>query len=391
MIAFTFPGQGSQQPAMGAPWTDHPSWELITEASSVSGRDVAHLLLDAGADELTETRNAQLAVFSLSLVILDAVERLGVVPARLAGHSLGEYTALTASGALAFEEGIRLVVERGSAMQSAAEENPGTMAAVLGLDDDQVEIACMGTEGDVWVANFNAPGNVVIAGACDAVERAGLVAKRLGATESVELQVSGAFHTPFMAPARDRLRKALSEADLRDPDIPVMANLDAMPHVDAADWEGLLGAQLCSPVRWRQTLHNLADQGVTQFVEIGPGAQLTSMVKSTEKQAAHLSVDVPDDLDRLLAALAGHADSEGNTDEGEQIFMAERMIVSPSAGVFTPLNGIGPGDVVDVGEVVGTVGDVEVRSPFGGSVMGLLAMSGERVQISQPIAWLRTA
>jgi [acyl-carrier-protein] S-malonyltransferase len=265
------------------------------------------------------------------------------------------------------------------------------MAAVLGLDDDQVEIACMGTEGDVWVANFNAPGNVVIAGACDAVERAGLVAKRLGATESVELQVSGAFHTPFMAPARDRLRKALSEADLRDPDIPVMANLDAMPHVDAADWEGLLGAQLCSPVRWRQTLHNLADQGVTQFVEIGPGAQLTSMVKSTEKQAAHLSVDVPDDLDRLLAARAGHADSEGNTDEGEQIFMAERMIVSPSAGVFTPLHGIGPGDVVDVGEVVGTVGDVEVRSPFGGSVMGLLAMSGERVQISQPIAWLRTA
>src|SRR5215510_8552077 len=138
MIVFTFPGQGSQRPGMGAPWRDHPSWELVVEASDLAGRDLAHLLLDAGPDELTAIRNSQLATFVLSLVVLDAVERLGVTPARLAGHSLGEYTALVAAGALGFEDGVRLVAERGEAMQAAAEEREGTMAAVLGLDDDQV-------------------------------------------------------------------------------------------------------------------------------------------------------------------------------------------------------------------------------------------------------------
>src|SRR3954470_16917017 len=139
MLAFTFPGQGSQKPGMGAPWVDHESWELVGEASTIAGRDIGRLLLEADAEELRQTRNAQLTTFVLSLVVLDAVERVGVSPGRAAGHSLGEYTALTATGVLSFEEGVRRVVARGEAMAVAAEDTPGAMSAVLGLDDDDCD------------------------------------------------------------------------------------------------------------------------------------------------------------------------------------------------------------------------------------------------------------
>ena len=146
MLAFTFPGQGSQRPGMGRPWADHDSWELVAEASEVAERDVAYLLLDADADELRDTRNAQLTTFVSSLMVLDAVERVGIEPSFCAGHSLGEYTALIATGALGFDEGVRLVSERADAMHQAGNDNVGTMAAVLGLDDDQVEVACRRAE-----------------------------------------------------------------------------------------------------------------------------------------------------------------------------------------------------------------------------------------------------
>ncbi len=217
MIAFTFPGQGSQKPGMGSAWLDHPSWELVEEAETAAGRDLRHLLLEADADELKATHNAQLVTFVTSLVILDAVERLGVEPGVVAGHSLGEYAALVASGALAFDEGVRLVVARGEAMAEAAQANPGTMGAVIGLDDDKVELACSRIDEDVWVANYNAPGQVVVAGSAAGVAAAGAAAKELGAKKVLPMAVSGAFHTPYMAPARDRLRQALAEADLRAP------------------------------------------------------------------------------------------------------------------------------------------------------------------------------
>ena len=390
MIAFTFPGQGSQRPGMGEPWQEHPSWELVAEASDAAGRDLEHLLLNADADELRLTRNAQLATFVLSLVVLDAVERLGVEPARLAGHSLGEYTALTASGALDFEDGVRLVAERGEAMQVAAEERPGTMAAVLGLDDDEAEIACARAGGDVWVANFNAQGQVVIAGDPDAVRAAGDVAKELGAKRVLAVAVSGAFHTPFMAAARDRLKKALAELDLRDLEIPVVANVDARPHVDHRDWASLLAAQLCSPVRWRQTLHHLAADGVTTLLELGPGTALTGMAKRTLDGSRTVSVGAPGDLDGLLATLAGQPAS-ATLQEGEHLFMVERMIVSPAAGIFTATTPLEPGGTVEVGQVVGEVGGTEVRSPFAGRLEAFLAAEGERVMVREPIAWLRTA
>jgi [acyl-carrier-protein] S-malonyltransferase len=391
MIVFTFPGQGSQKPGMGEAWREHPSWELVDEASSVAGRDLAALLLHADADELKRTDNAQVATFLTSLVVLDAVERVGVEPAAAAGHSLGEYTALVASGALSLDDGIRLVAERGDAMRVAATDRTGTMAAVLGLDDGDVEIVCARVDGDVWVANYNAPGQVVIAGAPEAVAEAADVAKGMGAKKVMPMAVSGAFHTPFMSPARERLRKAIANAELRDPDIAVYANVDALAHPAGDEWGGLLGAQLCSPVRWRQTLHNLADDGATVFVELGPGNVLTGMAKRTVSGATTLSVQVPDDLDKLLATLAAPSAASAGVHEGEHLFATERLVVSPAAGVFTPAEDVEAGTAVDPGAVLGRVGDHDVRSPFAGTVMGMLAVEGERVTTSQPIAWLVVA
>jgi [acyl-carrier-protein] S-malonyltransferase len=391
MIVFTYPGQGSQKPGMGEPWHDHPSWELVAEASEAAGRDVEALLLSADADELKQTRNAQLSTFVLSMVVLDAITRVGVDAAGHAGHSLGEYSALTASGALDFADAVRLVAERGEAMQVAAEDREGTMAAVLGLDDEQVEIACARVGGDVWVANYNAPGQVVVAGAPDAVQEAGRIAKELGGKRLMPLPVSGAFHTPFMAPARDRLRKAIDQIEIRSPQGVVVANVDAAPHDDTDDWQGLLNAQLCSPVRWRQTLHTLADLGFSTFVEVGPGTVLTSMAKRTITQARTLSVGTADELDRMLETLAGPPAASVGQIEGEHLYVRERIIVSPGAGVFRPERGLEPGSRLDAGQVVGHVGSLEVRSPFAGQLMGYLAVETERVTSSEPIAWLTTA
>jgi [acyl-carrier-protein] S-malonyltransferase len=388
-IAFLFPGQGAQKPGMGEPWVEHESWELVDEASEAAGRDVARLLLHADADELTQTRNSQLATYVLSLVALDAVERLGLEPSAVAGHSLGEYTALTAAGGVSYAEGVRLVVERGEAMQVAAEERTGTMAAVLGLDDDKVEIACDRAAADVWAANFNAPGNVVIAGDPEAIDAAGTIAKELGAKRVMPIAVGGAFHTPFMAPARDRLKKALSEVTLLELDVPVVANIDATGHDKSSEWPGLLIAQLCSPVRWRQGLHTLEESGVRTFVEVGPGTILTGTVKRTLDGATAVSITTPNDLDTLLERIEGEAGAGHH--EGEHLFMTERVVVSPAAGLFEPAADLGAGRTIAAGDLIGTVGDAEVRSPFAGRIEGVLAHLGERVMSRQPIAWLRTA
>jgi len=389
MLAFTFPGQGSQRPGMGRPWVDHDSWELVDEASEVAGRDVGALLLDADADELRDTRNAQLTTFVSSLMVLDAVERLGIEASVCAGHSLGEYTALAATGALGFDEGVVLVSERAAAMHDAGAAHVGTMAAVLGLDDDQVEVACNLADADVWVANFNAPGQVVIAGEPPGVEKAGAHAKELGAKRIMPLQVSGAFHTTFMSPARDRLRDALAVADIRDADIPVVSNVDAKPHDRGAEWGALLSAQLSSPVRWKHCLQTMSTQGVTDFAELGPGGVLTGMAKRSVDGARTISVATPDDLDKLLTWIAGETAPPTSDLEGEHLFVAERVVVSPSAGIFTPAP-IEPGAVIEVGTVLGQVGEHEVRSPFQGALQNYIAVDTERVTSRQPIAWLRT-
>ena len=390
MLAFTFPGQGSQRPGMGRPWQGHESWELIEEASDVAGRDVAALLLDADAEELRDTRNAQLTTFVSSLMVLDAVERLGIEPSFCAGHSLGEYTALVATGALSFDDGVRLVVERADAMHEAGLAAPGTMAAVLGLDDDDVEIACRRADSDVWVANFNAPGQIVIAGSPGGVAKASDIAKELGAKRVMPLQVSGAFHTPFMTAARDRLRVAITAASPRDTEVPVVSNVDALLHATGDEWSSLLSAQLSNPVRWKHCLLTLAAEGVTGFVELGPGGVLTGMAKRTVENSRTISVATPDELDKLIEWVDASAPITAGQIEGEHLFAIERLVVSPAAGVFTPIGDVTNGMLIEVGRVLGHVGDHEVRSPFAGVVQSYIAVEGERVTSRQPIAWLRT-
>ena len=276
-------------------------------------------------------------------------------------------------------------------MHDAGLEHHGTMSAVLGLDDDQVEVACRLADDEVWVANFNAPGQVVIAGSEDGVRQASEHAKQLGAKQVMPLPVSGAFHTPYMAPARDRLRKAIAEAAPRDTDVPVVSNVDALPHHHGGEWSSLLSAQLSSPVRWKHCLLTLSDKGVTDFAELGPGGVLTGMAKRTVTDARAVSLAVPDDLDRLLELVGGQpAHAPRRALQGEHLFATERLVVSPAAGVFSHPGTLHEGAHIETGEVLGRVGSHDVRSPFSGVLQSYLAMEGERVTIRQPIAWLRT-
>ncbi len=375
---------------MGRPWRDHESWELVDEASAIAERDVGRLLLDADADELKDTRNAQLTTFVSSLMVLDAVERLGIEPSICAGHSLGEYTALTANGALGFDDGVRLVIERGDAMHDAGQASPGAMSAVLGLDDDLVEVACRRADDNVWVANFNAPGQVVIAGSPTGIEKATKHAKELGAKKVMPLPVSGAFHTPFMNAARDRLRVALAAAKPRDADVPIVSNVDALVHKSGDDWASLLSAQLCSPVRWKHVLLELEKQSIAGYVELGPGGVLSGMVKRTIDGARVISVSTPDELDSLLEFVSQVSPPKTDVQEGEHLFVVERLVVSPAAGVFAKQATIVDGARIDVGTLLGHVGEVEVRSPFAGILQSFIAHEGERLAMREPVAWLRT-
>ena len=323
-------------------------------------------------------------------MVLDAVERLGVEPSFCAGHSLGEYTALTATGALGFDDGVRLVVERAEAMHEAGQNNPGTMSAILGLDDELVEVACRRADSDVWVANFNAPGQIVIAGSAEGVARAVEIAKELGAKKAMPLPVSGAFHTPFMTPARERLREAIAAAKPRDTEVPVVSNVDAIGHDHGDDWASLLSAQLCSPVRWKQCLLTLADYGVTGFAELGPGGVLTGMAKRTLEGARTISVATPDELDKFIEWVNNAAPTGLQQHEGEHLFAVERLVVSPASGVFTPIATIQAGDRISIGQSLGSIGDIPVVSVFEGILQSFIAVEGERVTLRQPIAWLRT-
>ena len=285
---------------MGAPWTAHPAWAVVDRISEATGRDVAALLTEADADTLKATRNAQLAAFALSLVTLYAARASGLeyVPVTaVAGHSLGEYTALVAAEAIPAEAAARLVAARGDAMQAAADAAPGTMAAVLGLDPELVAKACQGVEG-AWPANDNAPGQVVIAGTADGVQRAGEAAQELGAKRVMGLAVGGAFHSPLMAPAQTKLDAALSEAHFHDATVDVVANVDARAHRDG--FADLLSRQLVSPVRWRESLRTLDAIGVTHFLELGPGTELSGMVKRTVDGALRGNVATPEDLEKLM-------------------------------------------------------------------------------------------
>ncbi len=413
MLAFTFPGQGSQRFQMGAAWVDHPSWEVVTEASNASGVDIAYLLTEAPIAELTLTFNAQLATLTQSLVVLDAIERLGFSPGACAGHSLGEYSSLIASGAIEFSEGLRLAVARGHAMATAAASTRGTMAALIGISDSDAQAACYRAESDVWVANYNAPGQVVIGGTFEGVEKACEVATKLGVKRVIRLQVSGAFHTPLMLGARAELRDALAQVSFQTPEVPVVSNVDGHFHDDRDEWPALLSAQLCSPVRWYQGVETLIGFGATTLVEVGPGGVLSGLARRIAPELHTLSVATPDDLDTLMDVIAPikTVAMDPNVHHGEHLYISERVVVSPSTGIFSPEEslhapgaGLLPGTggmtagMVDtdardahlnVGDLVGRVGVADVRTPFEGVLVRWLATAGERVQEGQPLLWLK--
>jgi [acyl-carrier-protein] S-malonyltransferase len=293
--AVMFPGQGSQKVAMGAAWVGTPSWEVVNAVSDVLHRDVASLLLEADATTLQATRNAQVAAFALGLVGLDAARRAGLTWDVAAGHSLGEYTALVAAGVLSVEEATRLVGERAEAMQSAADGSPGTMAAILALDAEAVAECCAEAPGAAWMANDNAPGQIVVAGTHEGVTVASAAAKERGG-KVLPLAVGGAFHTPLMSPAQERLDLALGTAPFADATAAVIANVDASVHRSGHDFRALLSAQLCSPVRWREGTIRMQEVGVTRVVELGPGGVLSGMVKRTAPSLSRVSAGTPDEV-----------------------------------------------------------------------------------------------
>lgn len=293
-VALVFPGQGSQRPGMGAPWVGSPGWELVEQASAVLGRDAGALLLYADAEQLRSTREAQVSTFLTSLLVWRALPDLDI--AVVAGHSLGEFSALVAAGVLSPQDGLGLVAERGAAMQAAADARPGTMAAVLGLDDDIVLEVLDGIE-NAWPANFNAPSHVVVSGTADGVAAAGEALKAAGARRVLPLPVGGAFHTPLMEPARQRLDAALHRATYRAPEVPVLSAVSATPYDrPVAD---VLSAQLTAPVLWRQTVEALAAYDVDTVVEVGPGGVLTGLAKRCLPGVRAVSVSTPEELEQL--------------------------------------------------------------------------------------------
>lgn len=290
--AFVFPGQGSQRPGMGAPWVGSAYWSLVDDAGDLLGRDVGRLLLEAGAEELRATREAQITTFLMSLLVWEALHDLPDVTV-VAGHSLGDFTALVVAGVLTSDDGLMLVGARGSAMQVAIDAAPGTMAAVLGLEDEEVTEVLAGLD-DIWPASYNAPSHVVVSGTVTGVVAGAAALKAAGARRVLPLPVGGAFHTPLMAPARARLDTALREVTFAHPAVPVLAGVTAAPYDE--DPAVLLSAQLTAPVRWRQVLEALPSYGVDRVVELGPGGVLAGLTKRTLPGVRVVSVASPADL-----------------------------------------------------------------------------------------------
>ncbi|MHA7773256.1 ACP S-malonyltransferase [Roseibium sp. M-1] len=312
-IAFTFPGQGSQSVGMGKALADaFPEAKAVfDEVDAALGQKLSDIMWNGPEDALTLTANAQPALMAVSLATMRVLEARGFdlssSAAFVAGHSLGEYSALAAAGSFDVGTAARLLRARGDAMQNAVPVGQGAMAALLGLDFDvAVEVAEAAAQGEVCqAANDNAPGQVVVSGHLAAVERAVEIAKAKGARRAVMLPVSAPFHCSLMAPAADKMAEALASADIRSPAVPLVANVLARPITDADEIRARLVEQVTGTVRWRESVTWLAENGVDTFVEVGTGKVLTGMVKRIAKDAAGLAVNTPEDIDALLEKISG--------------------------------------------------------------------------------------
>ena len=285
MKAFVFPGQGAQYVGMGKPLFENSpeAKKLFTQANEILGFAITDVMFEGPDEAQRQTKVTQPAVFLHSVILARLFPNFK--PDMVAGHSLGEFSALVACGALSFEDGLQLVSARAQAMQAACELEPSTMAAIIGLPDEKVEEICQSITDVVVPANFNCPGQLVISGSMRGIEQACEAMKAAGAKRALPLKVGGAFHSPLMEPARQKLAEAIEKTQFNKPLCPIYQNVDAKPHTDPAEIKDNLVKQLTAPVRWTQIVHAMVADGATSFVELGPGNVLQGLIKKTEPTA----------------------------------------------------------------------------------------------------------